>query len=224
MWVSLSNKSNNVKTGPIPVSMTEEKSCPNECPLKGTDCYAKFNYLGIVWNRLSKKDFGDNWTTFCNRVKKMPLKQLWRHNQAGDLPQNKRGLIHTSKMRQLLKACKHTNGFTYTHYDPTNEHNKKILLETVGSGLTVNLSADTLTQADEYSKIGLPVVVILPSDAPDRGNKTPGGLPIVVCPAQTTDITCADCKLCQVSTRKCIVGFKAHGTAKKRLSERLAKE
>ena len=164
---------------------------------------------------------GLNWAEFCKVVSEIPKGSLARWNQAGDLPQNKNGKIHVSKMREFIKAAKGLRSFTYSHYDPTDEHNKKILLETVGSGITVNLSADSLTQADEYSKIGLPVVVILPSDAPDRGNKTPGGLPIVVCPAQTTDITCADCKLCQVSTRKCIVGFKAHGFAKKRLSARV---
>jgi len=62
----------------------------------------------------------------------------------------------------------------------------------------------------------------LPIDAPDRGNKTPDGIPIVVCPAQTQEeMSCDVCKLCQVRDRKSIVGFKAHGTAKKRLSKKL---
>jgi hypothetical protein len=64
--------------------------------------------------------------------------------------------------------------------------------------------------------------VILPEDAPAMGNKTPGGLPIVTCPAQTTDgMACNLCKLCFVKDRKSVVGFLAHGAASKRLSRKM---
>ena len=222
MWVSLNMKSGNAKVGPIPVSTTEEKSCPNECPLKGTDCYARFGPLGMHWRKVKEGERGDNWDSFCERVEKFDDEQLWRHNQAGDLPQNSKGKIHATKARKLAKASKHTKGWTYTHYNPLDSHNQKIIKEMNASGgLTVNLSADSLEQADEYAKIG-PTVVVLPKDAPTSGNKTPNGLPIVVCPAQTADINCQQCGLCQIRDRKSIVGFLAHGTASKRLSEKLS--
>jgi len=87
----------------------------------------------------------------------------------------------------------------------------------------VNLSADSLTQADEYAKLGIaPVTVVLPENTPHRGNKTPDGLPIVVCPAQTADdVTCEKCKLCTVKNRQSVVGFLAHGTKKRALTETL---
>lgn len=224
MWVTLSVRSKNEKTGPIAVSMTEKGSCPDNCSLKDSDCYARFSYLGIVWNRLSKKKIGDNWTAFCKRLRSINPGSLFRHNQAGDLPQNKRGKINKNKMRQLISACRHLRGFTYTHYDPKDSHNLEIIREANENGFVVNLSSDNLTEADEYAKLGLPVVTLLPMDAPNRGNKTPDGRPIVVCPAQTTDITCHDCKLCAVGTRKSIIGFKAHGTAKKRLSKEITQK
>jgi hypothetical protein len=224
MWVSLNIKSGNRKVGPIPVSTTEEASCPNECPLKGTDCYARFGPLGMHWRKIMEGGRGDNWTAFCNRVKSFAVGQLWRHNQAGDLPQNSKGTIHKSKLNQLMRACRHTLGWTYTHYDPTIAHNREAIEKANKSdGMTINLSADTLTQADEYATMGIgPVTVVLSKDAPYRGNKTPGGLPIVVCPAQTQDeMSCDQCKLCAVKDRKSIVGFLAHGTASKRLSSKL---
>lgn len=224
MWVHLNNKSGNVKVGPIPVSTTEEESCPKECPLKGTDCYARFGPLGMHWKKVLPGMRGDNWTAFCKRVKKFVVDQLWRHNQAGDLPQNRVGTVHKTKLRQLMNAAKHTKGWTYTHYDPTIAHNREAIESANKVGkFTINLSADSLTEADEYYKMGIaPVTVILPRDAPERGNVTPGGLPIVTCPAQTHEsMTCANCKLCQVKNRKSIVGFLAHGTAAKRLSSRI---
>jgi len=130
--------------------------------------------------------------------------------------------IDSEKALQLSEASAHTNGWTYTHYDPTDEYNAAVIsLMNDRGGMTVNLSADSLSEADQYYDLGIgPVCVTLPKDAPHRGIKTPNGLPVVVCPAQTQDdMSCARCKLCQVRDRKSIVGFLAHGTASKRLSE-----
>jgi len=224
MWVSLNMQSDNIKVGKIPVSTTEKKSCPIECPLNDTDCYARFGPLGMHWRKIGEGGRGDNWDSFCKRVERFPKGQLWRHNQAGDFPQDENGKIDAEKTAALGRASAHTRGWTYTHYNPLDSHNREAIasLNSTG-GLTVNLSADNMAEADEYSKLGIgPVVVILPQDAPTRGNKTPLGLPIVVCPAQTQEsMTCDQCKLCQVRDRKSIVGFLAHGTAKKRLSHKL---
>lgn len=143
------------------------------------------------------------------------------------MPKDENGKIDAIKCGQLSEASKHTKGWTYTHYDPTDKENASVIEEmNKNDGMTVNLSADSLTEADQYYKIGIaPVTVILPKDAPKSGNKTPDGVPIVGCLAQTIeDMDCARCKLCQIKTRKSIVGFYAHGTASKRLSERLKNE
>jgi hypothetical protein len=176
------------------------------------------------WSKVKEGGRGDNWTAFCNRVRKFITGQLWRHNQAGDLPQRADGKINRRKAMQLSRASSHTKGWTYTHYDPTDQHNAGVIRDmNQAGGMTVNLSADSLAEADEYSALNIgPVCVTLPNDVPDRGNTTPNGLPIVICPAQTVDeMSCEQCKLCQVRDRKSIVGFKAHGTASKRLSKKL---
>ena len=228
MHVTLNMASGNRKVGPIPVSTTEESSCPNECPMKGTDCYARFGPLGMHWRKIGEGGRGTQWDFFCKAVKKFPKFQLWRHNQAGDLPQNENGKIDAIKAGQLSKASQHTRGWTYTHYDPTDPENAAVIDEmNKVDGMTVNLSADSMAEADQYYDLGIgPVTVVLPRDAEHRGNKTPNGLPVVVCPAQTQDeMSCQRCGLCQVRDRKSIVGFLAHGTASKRLSTKLeAKE
>ena len=122
------------------------------------------------------------------------------------------------------KAAKHTRGWTYTHYDMEDNPNAEVVrdMNELG-GLVVNMSADTLTQADTYYQLGVgPVVTILPKDARSRGNKTPGGVPITVCPAQEgEEMNCSRCMLCQKKDRIVIVGFRAHGIASKRLSKKL---
>jgi hypothetical protein len=222
MHVTLTEKSGNRKVGKIPVSTTEEASCPSKCPLLGTDCYARFGPLGMHWKKVGVSR-GDNWNTFCERLRKFAAGTLFRHNQAGDLPQKSDGTIHHNKLQQLVEAARHLRAWTYTHYDPFKGKNLEAIKYANDNGFTVNLSADSLAEADDYYDINIgPVCVNLPSDAPHRGNKTPNGLPIVVCPAQTVDsMNCEQCKLCIHRHRKSIVGFLAHGTAKKRLSEKL---
>jgi len=232
MHVTLNPKSGNRKVGPIPVSTTEEDSCPNECPLKGTDCYARFGPLGMHWRKIGPDGRGDNWTAFCNRITKMVAGQLWRHNQAGELPKLENDSdgpdrLDAAKCFELSEASEHTKGWTYTHYNPIVLSNAAVIGEMNSvNGMTVNLSADSLNEADEYAALDIgPVCVLLPRDAPTVGNKTPNGLPIVTCPAQTNeDMSCDKCRLCQVRDRKSVVGFLAHGTASKRLSAKLAEE
>lgn len=234
MHVALNMKSANRKVGKIPVSTTEADSCPAQCPLRGTDCYARFGPLGMHWRKIGKDGRGTMWTLFCRAVAKFAPGQLWRHNQAGDLPKLEApegydgpDRIDAELAFELSRASEHTKGWTYTHYDPTDAMNAAVISEMNGvDGLTVNLSADNLDQADEYYNLGIgPVCVILPKNAPTRGNRTPNGLPVVTCPAQTQEeMSCDRCKLCQVRDRKSIVGFLAHGTASKRLSEKLEGE
>lgn len=231
MWVSLTTVSSNRKVGKIPVSTTEKSSCPNSCPLMNTDCYARLGPLGIHWNKVGNGR-GDNWSAFCDRVKKFITGQLWRHNQAGDLPKDSNissevDRIDADKCAELSAASLHTRGWTYTHYDMSDPHNRKVVHEMNSvTGMTVNLSADSISQAEYLYNLKIaPVCVTLPSDTPVIGNKTPSGLQIVICPAQTNDnLNCAQCKLCQVKTRKSIVGFLAHGVSSKRLSKKLKGE
>ena len=225
-WVHLTNVSGNRKVGPIKVTTSDKESCPSECGIKA-ECYAGGGPLAIHWNKVREGERGDNWDGFVNRVKRFRKNELWRHNQAGDLPPNQDGKLDDDKCEALADAASHTDGWTYTHYDPTDAHNNAVIkgMNQVG-GLVVNLSADTMEQADEYHELGIaPVTVILSEDAPNMGNKTPNGLPIVVCPAQTQeDMACNRCKLCQVQDRKSIVGFKAHGSRRKKLSAKLLDE
>jgi len=191
--VHLTIKSSNKKTGPIPVSTTSAKSCPDSCPLKKNGCYADGGPLALHW----------------------PAGQLWRHNQAGDLP----GLnesINPDALRMLVKANTGKRGFTYTH-KPASAENLALIREANAGGFTINLSANSLAHADELAALDAgPVVTLLPPGAPSL-TKTPAGRPVVTCPAQLRDdISCADCQLCSRAERPSIVGFIAHGAGSKR--------
>jgi hypothetical protein len=225
MQVHLTLKSANVKTGAIPVSTTEKRSCPPGCPHVKT-CYAKQGPLALHWNKVSNKDRGSSWNTFINQIKQFDPGQLWRHNQAGDLP-GAGNKIDKVKIQSLVSAntAAQALGFTYTHKpvlgrDPVAKENKVIIKNANQAGFTINLSADNLAQADKLVKLNIgPVVTLLPEDYQDK-SITPAGNTVIVCPAQTREnVSCSTCKLCANVNRSVIIGFKAHGTAKKAASK-----
>lgn len=215
MRAHLTLKSSNSKTGPIPVSTTERASC-GDCPLKKNGCMADDYHLSMHWDKVSSGERGTDWDTHCDQIAALPDAQLWRANQAGDLPR-KGKKIDRPKVRRLVAANTGKRGFTYSHH-ALSADNLATLYEAAMGGFVVNLSANNLAHADQLYDTGLPVAVLLPSDQLTN-TKTPAGRRVVICPAITRDdVQCATCGLCAVGDRDVIVGFPAHGGGAKKAS------
>jgi hypothetical protein len=218
MQVHLTLKSANAKTGPIPVSTTERDSCPTDCAMRA-ECYAASGPLALHWNAVSAGTRGTSWGQFTESIAALPDGQLWRHNQAGDLPQVN-GTVDAVKLGQLVAANQGKRGFTYTHH--RDSASLAWVKHANAWGFTVNLSADDLQDADRLADTNAgPVVVVLPSTQTEN-TTTPAGRKVVVCPAtQRDDVSCATCQLCQ-RQRSVIVGFPAHGSRHRTINLRLA--
>jgi hypothetical protein len=78
--------SQNAKTGPIPVTITEKASCWTGCALYEKGCYALYGALGHFWSGVSEGIRGGSWDELCAKVAALPKRTLWRYAQAGDLP------------------------------------------------------------------------------------------------------------------------------------------
>lgn len=228
-------KSKNRKTGPIPVSSSPMSTCSPTCPFNVGDdgrvlsengevpkCYGGFGNTRIHWTNLSNAKQSGNvtdWNGFMSRVEALPDGQLWRHDEVGDLP-HKNGKISAVKAYRLMGANRGKRGFTYTHHKIEGKsllNNNRMIVETMNeNGFTVNHSANSPEEAakafKEFKK-KIPVVTVLPSDAPNV--QTVDDVKVVACPAEKSDVTCATCGLCQHSDRDYIIGFRAHGTGKK---------
>jgi hypothetical protein len=245
--VQLIPVSGNRKTGPLPVSSSQSSTCPPACGAF-YDCYAKFHHCKRHWQRLDAGEAGNahSWGDFCREVKRMPKGQLWRCNEKGDLP-GQGNEIDSGALTQLVKSNKGRNGFSYTHKpvfagtytvtgnadqrhtsevsEATASANREAIAAANAGGFTVNLSADSLSDADRKAGLGIgPVCVVLPSDAAaGKRYATPEGRKVVTCPAaldrnKGRGITCARCALCQRGERSFVIGFPAHGSGKKRAS------
>jgi hypothetical protein len=242
MLVGFMRVSENKKTGPIPTSMTEQSSCPDACPWKeGKLCYPFFSPLGFQWESLTNGGYYGtqtfrsshpiSWDDFCSKISELPRYQLWRHNTAGDLP-GAGDEIDTQALQQLINANRKARafGFTYTHKPVTSSpkvsewlalRNARAVYACNQSGFTVNVSADSLCEADELYDLAIgPVVVVVETDAPRR-QVTPKGRIVVVCPAEEKGIQCDRCRLCANNDRKAIIAFRAHGTRRNKVNKHL---
>jgi len=235
--VHLTPKSKNRKVGKIPVSTTSADTCPDDCPFKKNGCYADGGPLAMHWAKVTDRQRGDTFQVFLGKISALPDGQLWRHNQAGDLP-GKDGMLEAEACFKLSEASIGKRGFTYTHYDVLNcEGNALIVQDMIADGFVVNLSGNSLDHADKLADLDIaPVTTVLPIEYERTSAKgewtetlaeykqridirnvtTPSGRKVTVCPATyMDDMSCEDCQLC-ARLRDVIVGFPAHGNGKKK--------
>jgi len=214
----LTARSENPKTGPIPVSITARESCPPSCPFLNAGCYAKNGPLVWNWQKVTDGRIPHVLTLaeLCAKIARFAFGQLWRHNQAGDLP----GLgndIDIEALRMLTAANHGKRGFTYTH-KPLTEKNRVAIAEANRAGFTINLSANNPSMADDLKAFNIAPVVVVVKESTPPVSHTPAGNKIVICPAQQKDsVTCASCKLCSLRDRTFIIGFRAHGMQKNKV-------
>lgn len=196
----------NRKTGPIPTTRSPASTCPDSCALKGNGCYAE--NAPLVWAWTDDADKGCDFDALLMKIRRIPVGNLWRHNEAGDLD--------FETLERLVAANSGRRGFTYTHHVPTQNPRRLADLRAANAGgFTINVSADNVLIADRYVALGLPTVVVLSQKAPNV-SYTPAGNKIVACPAEKSEkVTCATCGLCYLSKRDYVIGFRAHGTRKK---------
>ena len=213
----LTPKSTNTKVGPIPVSTSPRSTCPDSCPMKAGGCYAN-GTLRWHWNAVSEGKRGLPWSDFLRQIERLPDGQLWRMNQAGDLP-GEGDTLDQDALAELVWSNAGKRGFTYTHKPLKADRERQGVHAANVFGFTINLSATSPAHADERAEQRCgPVVTIVPTGTPNT-SYTPKGRKIIICPAQTRDgITCATCQLCARANRSVIVGFLPHGNGAKKVN------
>jgi hypothetical protein len=221
----LTRISRNKKTGPMPVSTSSRETCPTTCTLQGRGCYADNGPLRLHWDKVTQS--GVTFDEFLRQVQALPRSQLWRYGQAGDLPPD------TTDVIRLAKANGHRPVIVFTHGRAFQTYR-----EATGLGFHVNLSCDSLKEADALSSEGLSMVVVLPTfyarqkDEALRtyrariggrlGLTTPGGRGVAICPATYYETDCSRCQVCaKARAGGTIMGFPAHGSTARRIDFRL---
>ena len=161
--------SQNAKTGPIPVTITEKASCWTGCALYEQGCYALYGALGHIWSGVSNGTRGGSWDDLCANVAALPRRTLWRYAQAGDLPGTD-DAIDAELLWQLVRANRGKRVIAFTHKPvlPDTEvaaRNRSVIAAANAAGFTINLSANNPAQADALADLRIvPVVTIVAHD------------------------------------------------------------
>lgn len=218
----LTARSRNSKTGPIPVSTSPADLCPSSCPFRdGGGCYASTAPLSLHWQAVTAGRRGAPWPDFLAQIAALPTGTIWRHNQAGDI-QDPNTVSGRTMLRNLVTANRGKEGFTFTHHRPRTAAAIQALKGATADGFTVNVSTESVADADRMVSHGLRAVTVVPSTDDRRVWRSPDGHPVVTCPAQVRDgITCDRCRLCQCRPQDVIIAFRAHGTGARRVDARL---
>ena len=194
--------------GVIPASYSARESCPPYCALLGV-CYGEGFPIRLHWDKVPER--GITFAEFLREVKRLPKRQLWRHNVVGDLD--------TNTLPELVRANNRRPVICYTHRDPIREPDLLPLFKwATAEGFTINLSANNLMHADTLAATGLPVAVLITKDAP-KVQRTPKGRRVVACP----EVPCDRCELCTRPQRDFIIGFRPKGH-RRPLVEMLARQ
>ena len=216
MHSALTVRSSNDKTGDIAVSTTARPSCPPTCPLAGdAGCYADAGYYTRDhWDRVSDGRRGLPFPEFLAAVRRLRPGRRFRHNVAGDLWHDA-GRINGAMLRALADATQHLGAaWTYTHHLRTPE-NVAAIRSAIRRGFVVNLSTESRAEAARLTKRRLPVVCVVPEDAPPHFED--GGVRFRQCPAtfDGSPTQCATCgggtPLCARADRDFVITFPAHG-------------
>ena len=215
MQLKYSLSAGNSKTGAMLLVRSPRSTCPDSCGLKGNGCYAENFPLVLHW--VKQDTVGVDFATVLYAVRTLPKKALWRLFEAGDFEPSSENpeLISSQQVISLLAANKDKRGFGYTHYPVLP--NLETLQLMNASGLTINVSADSFEQAEVYFSLGLPTVVVVAENFPK--DSVVDGVRVVVCPNQSTPSkpTCLQCQMCQKPDRDYVIGFRAHGTKKRKI-------
>ena len=212
----------NRKTGNgVAVIMAPRSTCPVTCPMRPTAsggngaCYAEQWPMSLHWTALDAGKRGDAAEATIDAVRQLPAGLPVRYATAGDLPGDGR-TIDTALALALVTATQGRRAWTYTHH---RDGATVAALNAVQGGMTVNVSTDTLADADKALDAGHPTVTVLPLHTPLRGTHTPAGVPVIVCPAQIpgSEVTCSSCDLCARKSRPYVIGFIAHGGRAKKI-------
>lgn len=204
-----------------------EESCPKSCSLKNNGCYALYGYVGMVVNRLSKK----------NKNKMTPLQVAKEEAQAiknshngGQISGNflrlhvsgdARTRAAVSVLARAVRAWQSRGGalaWSYTHAWRSVPRADWQQISTLAS-------IDDFSEAKDAKKQGyVPAIVV--SHFENDKSFIKDDTKWIPCPAQTKEnVTCSSCKLClndkKLKALNAGIAFAAHGVSKNKIIKRL---
>lgn len=224
MPVTLVKKSQNSKLGDNVAATyaSIEKTCPDTCKLKNNGCYAQTGYVGIHNAKLNRMasfeaskiarqeailiDEGFN--------KKNANGKILRLHVSGDSRTRKGTTYLANAAKRFLEKG---GAFVYSY-----THAWKTVPRKFWGKISIMASCDSAEDGDLALKSGYAPTTVF-SKFPSTKTFTTSGSSVkwIPCPSQTSDRTCAQCKLCMradyLQSNGMGIAFEAHGSSKNKI-------
>lgn len=201
-------KSSNAKTGPLATTYRTQKSCPTTCALYSNGCYA----TGRIFAIPAKFGKQDNAAVYA-LIENLKPGQGLRLNVSGDFL-NEDGSPDTDYIdacNAVVAARPDVEVIAYTHAWRT--------LSPSMFSFGVNASCDSDEDIAEARAMGWGTVTV----GREHGEEI-AGTRVVRCPAETRDVSCADCMLCaKIPSLNTTVTFTPHGAGKAKAAAAVAR-
>lgn len=184
-------------------------TCPEWCPLLNNGCYAQGGNVAIHQRGSSSNNDG---AVFLAALERLPRNAMVRLHVSGDVMLN--GELDEAYLDALIQGANENPEMTfygYTHAWQVIDRERFIF----PANFVLNASCDTMEDVAVAQSLGWQTTTVIPHDAEEKRYGK-----VVVCPNQTSGMTCDECRLC-FRERPLTVAFKAHGYAKKKLSTRV---
>ena len=214
----LVRNSQNAKTGPVALATYRTQvSCPGDCPLMGSGCYAENNGVGGSQSPFGHAGRGtildDDYSPLIDAIASLRPARMVRFNVAGDYL-----LEDGTPDLGYIEATNHAHRqsvLSYTHawrrLDPKMFH----------PNTRPNASCDSVEGIREAVEAGWAAVIVDPGDLYPQGAELAPGHKAVTCPYETSKRQCVDCGLCARGKRPSVVVFSAHGARRKVASNKI---
>jgi len=211
-------KTENRKTGKIPVTYRPMTTCPTDCPFLPTGehggCYGTGRTFAHARNATT---FTVEELTWRLRLDKPVGAKYLRDRVVGDVVVD--GQVDREYIAGIAEASRGADlvpfGYTHAWRMFTDADIASFRLQ----GYVMNASCESVDGVVAAIGRGLPVVLVS-EDLPE--GTMIAGKRVVTCPHETHGVKCADCGLCAKHERAAIVRFHPHGIVKKKAQQAIA--
>ena len=179
-------------------------TCPSSCPLLDNGCYAQGGRVAMQ----QRDRYGlDDGTVHREACRSLPQGAIVRLHVSGDVMLNDE--LDEPYLLDLILAANERPDITfygYTHAWRVIDRDRFPF----PANLVINASCESFEDAEEAKGLGWDVTVVVPSTTAWRRQEL-----TVICPEQSSGISCYDCRLCMKPGRRLDVAFKAHGSVRR---------
>ena len=209
--------SKNAKTGPVSATYASQKTCPQDCVLLESGCYAEHGRVNITRKRLNSESAGSSAIDIAHEeadaIDRLSGGRDLRLHVVGDCSSDESARVVSGAAERFMARGKN-KAWTYTHgwRDVGREswgsvsvlascHDKRGVESAMDRGYATCLTVETM---------------------PTKACRDEKGVTFIPCLEQSKGTKCADCRLCfndrTLKTKRLVVLFALHGQRKKAIA------